>query len=75
MAHEELIKKRIYNAGFKEERGRDDVVKIDTWNIHNGELLKIVFEEINSKWRQGVWMLIDGGILINGILCPSASIW
>ena len=70
----EIGRKRIYNSYFK-KKGRDDVVMWDILDVTDGEEIQLVFESINSTWRQGVWLSTDKGITINNELCPSADLW
>ncbi len=62
------------SSAFK-ERGRQDVVMIDVFDINDGELLKLIFESINSRWRQGIWLKTDQYLAINHVQCPSAQLW
>jgi len=63
-----------YNDAFA-ERGRPDVVLIDVFPVTDNEVLKLVFESVNSSWRQGVWLATDEYVVINQIRCPSADLW
>jgi hypothetical protein len=56
MTNTGLPPERVLNNAFK-ERGRENVVKIDVLPVHDGELLKVVFEEQKSPWRQGVFRI------------------
>jgi hypothetical protein len=69
-----VVQERIYNTAFK-SKGRDDVVKWDVVKIKNEERVKIIFESVSSKWRQGVWLKTDKGIVVNGIHCVSVDLW
>jgi hypothetical protein len=65
---------RALNSAFK-ERGREDVIMIDVFPIHDGELLKLTFESSNSLWRQGVWLRSDKFLVVNGSEFPSVQVW
>jgi hypothetical protein len=67
-------KNRIYSSAFK-EKGRDDIVLWDILPIHDREKIKIVFESINSPWRQGVWLRTDNRLVINNVNCRQAVLW
>jgi hypothetical protein len=70
----DIGKERIYNAEFA-KRGIQSVVKWDILPVHNNEIVSVVFEEINSQWRQGIWLRIDRGLEVNAEVCPSVVLW
>lgn len=74
MSKFELPIERIMSDAFK-ERGQSNIVMIDVFPIRDGDMLKLVFEDVRSPWRQGVWLKTDRGLLINHELCGSALIW
>lgn len=57
------------------EKGREDVVKIEVFPIQDGDLLKLTFESVKSPWRQGVWMKTDDHLVVNQERCPSVELW
>jgi hypothetical protein len=65
---------RLYNKQFV-ARGREDVVSWDVLPITDGEVVKVVFESVNSDRRQGIWLRTDRGLDVNGQRCPSVSLW
>jgi hypothetical protein len=67
------LPERTISAAFR-ERGIDGVVKIDLYPLR-GDEITITFESVASKRRQGIWLKTDGGIWINGELCPSVCLW
>ncbi len=74
MSNIELPDKRVLNSGFK-EKGRNDVVKIEIFPIHDGDLLKLTFESKNSPWKQGVWLKTDEHLVVNQQESPSVQLW
>jgi hypothetical protein len=64
----------VLNSAFK-ERGRADVVKIEIFPVHDGDFLKLTFESANSPWRQGVWLMTDGHLVVNQQHSPSVNLW
>ena len=74
MTNTGLPPERVLNNAFK-ERGRENVVKIDVLPVHDGELLKVVFEEQKSPWRQGVFLKTDTFVVVNKQQCPSVQVW
>jgi hypothetical protein len=65
-------KERIYNRAFE---GRDDVVLWDVFPVIDEEALNLVFESKNSEWEQGVWLMCDKGISIEGHFGKSIHLW
>jgi hypothetical protein len=63
---------RLYNRAFE---GRDDVILWDVFRVQDGEKLRLIFESINSDWKQGVWMMCDKGIDVNDLHGKSVDIW
>jgi len=57
------------------ERGIDGIVKWDVLPVAGGERMRLVFEAVNSPWRQGVWLKCDRGIEIEGQHAPSVNLW
>jgi hypothetical protein len=49
---------------------------VDHLPLSNGHQFKLVFESINSEWRQGVNLTTDGGFFINGkFFKKSIALW
>jgi len=65
---------RIYNSAFR-ERGRDDVVKWDIFPIVDGELIRVIIEDTNSSWRQGIRLQTDKGIIVNNQMSGVIVLW
>lgn len=74
MAGFEFPPKRFLSSAFK-EKGREDVVLIDAFPIHDGELLRLVFEHKQSPWRQGVYLKTDRTLTINNLEFPAFQLW
>jgi hypothetical protein len=70
----QLPPKRVYNSEFS-QRGREDVVMIEALPIRDGERLVLVFESVHSPWRQGVWMMTRGHLVINEQASPGMDVW
>lgn len=68
-----MLNERTFNSVFN-EHGIPDVVKWDAFLNVNG-IVKLTFESSSSKWRQGVWLRADSGLLVKGIQCPSVDLW
>jgi hypothetical protein len=62
---------RIYNKAFD----ANDVVLLDVFPVKNGETILLTFESKNSEWSQGVWLMCDKGVEINGLFAKSAFLW
>jgi hypothetical protein len=67
-------RERIYNAEFA-KRGIQNVVKWDILPVLNDEIISVVAEEINSEWRQGIWLRTDRGLEVNAEVCLSVVLW
>lgn len=65
---------RTYNSGLK-KHGLDSVVMIEAFPVRDGERLALTFESVRSDLRQGVFMMIDGDIVIHGKPYGSADLW
>jgi hypothetical protein len=63
---------RIYNKEYL-NRGISDIVLWDVIPVAEGEVLKFIFESINSECRQGLWIWTDNGIEILNDHCPSVE--
>ncbi len=70
----QLPNQRLLNSAFR-ERGRDDVVKIEVFPIHDRDVLTLTFESSSSPWRQGVWLMTDERLVVNGQESPSFQLW
>lgn len=64
--------KRIYNNSFE---GINNVVLWDVFPITNAETILVTFESKNSEWSQGVWLMCDKGIEMEGFTGKSAMLW
>ena len=65
---------RVMSKAFQ-ERGRDDVTQIDVFPITYPASLRLVFLAKNSPWNQGVFLLTDESILVNGHESSATRIW
>ena len=67
-------KDRIYNTEFA-KLGIQNVVKWDILAVRHNDLIGVSLEDINSQWRQGIWLRTDRGLEVNKELCPSVILW
>lgn len=74
MSKAKLPIKQLRSTAF-EEKGRNDVVKIDVFPIQDGDRLSLTFESVNSPWRQGAWLKTDGHLVIDQQKSPSVQLW
>lgn len=63
---------RIYNSSFNKQLG---VVLWDVFPIVDGEKLMVTFESKNSDWSQGIWLMSDRGLEVDGIRNKSLLLW
>ena len=64
--------KRIYNKAFGEN---SDILLWDVFPINNEDVMILSFESKNSDFMQGVWLMCDEGIEVNGTLGKSIMLW
>ncbi len=69
-----LGKERIYNAEFA-KRGVQSVVLWDVLPVLDNQTISVVFESINSQWRQGIWLRTDRGLEVDTQVHPSIVLW
>jgi hypothetical protein len=50
-------------------------VKIEALAVPEGSILRIEFEEVNSSWRQGVFLATDGALTLAGAAADRLVIW
>jgi|GEM_PF-1034965 len=74
MARFQVPPERVYNSAFA-ERGREGVVKIEALPIRGGEQIRLRFESVDSPWRQGVWMVTQGHLIVNNQASSAMEIW
>lgn len=67
-----LPKEPIYNDVFKD---RKNVILWDVQKIKNGQFIKVVFISTNSPRKQGIFLMTDKGIEVNGVVSPSIDLW
>lgn len=60
---------------FFSDNGNPDVIKWDVLSVHNNERMSIVFESVSSPFRQGIFLMSDGGIEIEGKVYPQVTLW
>lgn len=69
-----LPSERILNRALTESASRD-VIMIDVIPVHTGQRITLSFDDINSAWRQGVWLATDGMLRVNGVQSPQLVLW
>jgi hypothetical protein len=67
-------KKRAINPHLAEV-GVSDVVMIDVLSVVDGALIRVVFEAVDSPWRQGVWLATDGVLRVNDVESDQLTLW
>lgn len=65
---------RLYNKEFA-AIGIADIVLWDVVSVADEEVVRIRFDSVNSKYRQGIWLRTDGGIEIEGQRYASVDLW
>jgi hypothetical protein len=65
-------KERLYNSAFTD---RNDVILWDVLPVRDGEELRLIFESKNSEWEQGIWLMCDKGLTVEGQTGKSAYLW
>ena len=63
---------RIYNPAFD---AKLDIVLWDVFPIIDGEKITVTFESKNSDWSQGIWLMSDRGLEVDGIRNKSFVLW
>jgi hypothetical protein len=48
---------------------------VDDWAVPDGQRIRLTFESVNSEWRQGVYLLSDGGFEVEGAETKTAVFW
>lgn len=69
-----LPSKPLRNSHFA-KAGRPDVVMIDAFPISSGDVLRLTFESAITTPKQGVFLLGDGPLTVNGQSSPGISLW
>lgn len=47
---------------------------VDRIPVNDGQCLRVRFESVNSDWRQGVYLTVDGGFTVNGVFMKKAVV-
>ena len=69
-----LPARRYLNSALT-EAGDEDVVLFEAVAVAAGEEVTLTFEEVNSTWRQGVWLATDGLLAVAGQRSPQVVLW
>lgn len=69
-----LPSKPLRNSHFA-KAGRSDVFMIDAFPISSGDVLRLTFERAITTPKQGVFLLGDGPLTVNGQSSPGMSLW
>lgn len=65
---------RLLNSAPTEALGRE-VVVIETLPLQKNQRVRLSFEQVNSPWRQGVFLATDGLLRIAETASPKFVIW
>jgi len=65
---------RVVNAALSASVSQE-VIKIETLPIRQGQQVRLVFEQVNSEWRQGVFLGTDGQLRVADSASPQIVIW
>ncbi|GJI98215.1 hypothetical protein RugamoR57_49330 [Duganella caerulea] len=65
---------KIINSAFL-KNGRSDVVKWEALPIPEACSLKLIFENWDKSKRHGVWVGVEGELVVNGFNSASMEIW
>ena len=52
-----------------------EVVKFETLPLQTGQTIRLVFEQVNSPWRQGVWLGTNGSLEAAGTTASQIVLW
>lgn len=52
-----------------------EVWLIDALECDDGDEFLLTFEQSDDRWRQGVWLAVDGSLTIAGVNSPQAVLW
>lgn len=64
----------VLNHELTVETGRP-VVMLDVVPVAVGERLRVSFRATSGKWRQGIWLGVDGELDIGGTRADQVEIW
>lgn len=74
MSNNQIGCQRIFNKEYA-KRGLDNVVHWDVIPVANNQMVTLIFEQVNSKCRQGVWLSCDNGIMIENTTYKCIDLW
>src|ERR1700740_1359779 len=76
MATQKIIypNEKVINSAFL-KAGRNDVVKWEVFPIPDRCRLKLVFEDWEKSKRHGVWIHVNGDLIINNVQSQNMEIW
>lgn len=52
-----------------------EVLLIETVTCFPGERFSLTFESAESRWRQGVWLAVDGELVVDGRMTSQVVLW
>lgn len=64
----------VYNTAFPEFKEKN-IVLIDVIKVGDGDRIALTFTELNSPWRQGVWIKSNGILSVNDVKSSSFYVW
>lgn len=53
----------------------EPVFRVHTFPARPGQRLRVVFDEVNAQWRQGLFIATEGSLAVNGGCSPSLILW
>jgi hypothetical protein len=68
------LPERHLSSALSDPQGRE-VVKIEALPLHAGHVVRLVFEQVRSPWRQGVWIATEGVLQIGDSAASQFVLW
>lgn len=53
----------------------EPVFRVHIFSVRPGQRVRVVFEEVNAQWRQGLFVATEGSLAVNGGRSPSLILW
>lgn len=72
--HRRLPSERLISSAFLGVLDRE-VALLDVEAVHAGDIIELSVLSTNSKWRQGVWLAVEGELLCGGAAASQLVIW
>lgn len=68
------LPERTLSSAVTDRKGRE-VVKIEALKIEPGQTVTLRFEDVDSPWRQGVWVATEGLLRIDDSIDSQFVLW